>query len=106
MNSPAIKILGTMKDGTFISSIQFEGRTIYAYYPVHIGDILILHTFPDYVTRFAVFYENDESMHFDCISILERDNLTVEDKSDSGLVELFRKAIAQHYSTRKKGEHS
>lgn len=88
-----IDILGTYSDGTFIANIRFEGKTFCAYYPAHLRNVLILHEYPDFVTRFVVFYENDSSLHPACRSILMREDLQLEDKSEIGLVDLFRMAM-------------
>ena len=88
-----IDILGTFSDGTFIANIRFEGKTFCAYYPAHLRNVLILHEYPDYVTRFVVFYENDCSLHPACRSVLMREELELEDKSETGLEDLFRRAM-------------
>ena len=88
-----IDIIGTYSDGTFIANIRFEGKTFCAYYPAHLRNVLILHEYPDYVTRFVVFYENDSNLHPACRSILMREDLQLEDKSESGLGNLFRRAM-------------
>ena len=88
-----VDILGTYSDGTFIANIRFGGKTFCAYYPAHLCNVLILHEYPDYVTRFVVFYENDSSLHPVCRSVLMREDLQLEDKSGTGLVDLFRTAM-------------
>ena len=88
-----IDILGTHSDGTFISNIHFEGKTVCAYYPAHMGNILILHKFPDYVTRFVIFHENDSKLHPACKSVIMREDLLLDDKSEEGLVNLFKRAM-------------
>ena len=88
-----IDILGTHRDGTFIANIHFEGKTVCVFYPAHMGNVLILHEYPDYVTRFVVFYENDSCLHPACRCVLMREDLKLEDKSETGLEELFRKAM-------------
>ena len=88
-----IDILGTYSNGTFIANIRFEGKTFCAYYPAHLGNVLILHEYPDYVTRFVVFYENDSSLHPACKGVLMREDLELDDKSETGLDELFRRAM-------------
>ena len=88
-----VDILGTYSDESFIANIQFEGKTFCAYYPSHMRNVLILHEYPDYVTRFVVFYENDSNLHLSCISVLMREDLKIEDKSETGLGDLFRRAM-------------
>ncbi len=95
MQLPTIEILGTHSDGTFIANILFEGKTVCAYYPAHLGNVLILHEYPDYVTRFVVFYENDINLYAACRSVLMREDLELEDKSETGLVDLFKRAMTQ-----------
>lgn len=92
-DSVAIDILGTHRDGTFIANIRSEGKTFCAFYPAHLGNVLILHEYPDYVTRFVVFYENDSHLHPACRNILMREDLQLEDKSETGLEDLFRGAM-------------
>lgn len=91
---PVIRIIGTISDGTFIADIRYKGRRISAFYPAHVGNLIMLHTTPVYVTRFVVFSENDANLHPQCKSILMREDLELDDESDSGLVKLFREAMA------------
>ena len=90
----SIDISGTHPDGTFIANIYYEGLTVCAYYPAHMENTLILHEYPDYFTRFVVFYENDRRLHPECRKILKREGIEIKDMSRSGLADLFRKAIA------------
>ena len=88
-----IEIVGTSESGTFLVRIKHDGRTAFAYYPDHIGDMLLLHEYADFFTRFVVFYDNDEIMHQKCFEILKRKDLEIMDKSNTGLVEFFADAM-------------
>lgn len=88
-----IKVFGTYSDGTFIANITYGDKSFWAYHPGHVDNCLILHETPDYVTRFVVFYENDESMHDACKVVLLRNDLEIDDKSGKGLDRIFAEAM-------------
>lgn len=89
-----IKIVGTMTDA-FISEISYNGETFSAYYEEH-NNALILHRYHDFVTRFVVFYENDEKLHSKCIRTLLRPGMEILKLSDMSLEPLFRKAMKEY----------
>ena len=89
-----IEVVGTMVDGTFLAKIQFEDKLFFAFYPAHLYNQLILHTNADYFTRFVTFYDNDPKLYTNCIDVLLRRDLKIEDKSDSRLVDSFYYAMS------------
>ncbi len=88
-----IEVFGTIKNGSFIAKITYGENSFWAYHPGHINNCLMLHRIPDYVTRFVVFSENDETMHENCRAILLRKDLKLDDQSNTGLELIFREAM-------------
>ena len=88
-----IEIVGTSESGTFLARIKHDGRTAFAYYPDHLGDVLLLHEYADFFTRFVVFYANDEKMHQKCFETLKRKDIHILDHSGTGLVGFFSDAM-------------